>query len=147
MINQPIQIVQKAAFGELSYRPLRDLKVTAGVRRYEYRTNETTVENGISTPSGGPSNYITAARSANAGTNPKFDLSYTLGKDLLLYTIAAKGFRPGAGNQPVPLSGPQQCSAGPGNLQSLGLSNIAYSGDHDRLFRPNVTEHSARSAL
>jgi len=30
---------------------------------------------------------------------------------------------------------------------SADVFSGAYSGDHDRLFRPNVTEHSARPAL
>jgi outer membrane receptor protein involved in Fe transport len=38
---------------------------------------------------------------SDQGVNPKFDLSYSLDKDLLLYGTAAKGFRPGGANQPI----------------------------------------------
>jgi hypothetical protein len=30
---------------------------------------------------------------------------------------------------------------------TYAVNPSAYSGDHDRLFRPNVTKHSARPAL
>ncbi|MEI9982948.1 MAG: TonB-dependent receptor [Aliidongia sp.] len=36
------------------------------------------------------------------GFNPKFDLSYDVDKDLMVYASATKGFRPGGGNQPIP---------------------------------------------
>jgi iron complex outermembrane recepter protein len=48
--------------------------------------------------------YAQAAE-RNQGINPKFDLSYQVSKELMLYATAAKGFRPGGGNQPIPTSG------------------------------------------
>jgi iron complex outermembrane receptor protein len=43
-----------------------------------------------------------AASNGASGTDPKFDLSYNLDKDVLLYATAAKGFRLGGVNQPIP---------------------------------------------
>lgn len=53
----------------------------------------------------------------NSGVNPKFTLSYDIVRDLLVYGTAAKGFRPGDGNTPVPTTGPDSCLSG---LQALG---------------------------
>jgi outer membrane receptor protein involved in Fe transport len=60
--------------------------------------------------------YVTGEN--NQGINPKVDLSYQPNKDLLLYTTAAKGFRPGGGTGPIPTSGPlgATCEA---DLQSV----------------------------
>jgi outer membrane receptor protein involved in Fe transport len=40
---------------------------------------------------------------SNSGVNPKFNLSYQADPQLLIYGTIAKGFRPGGGNQPVPV--------------------------------------------
>ena len=124
IITQPIYVKQKALFGESSYKITPQLKATVGLRYYSYKTDETTVESGLSTAAGGPIPITTGSSAAASGVNPKFNLAYTLSDDVLLYGTAAKGFRPGAGNQPVPLSGPTQCLTGPGNLNSLGLNDI-----------------------
>jgi outer membrane receptor protein involved in Fe transport len=40
------------------------------------------------------------------GVNPKFNLAYEFNRDLMVYVTAAKGFRPGGANQPLPTTGP-----------------------------------------
>src|SRR5262249_17902335 len=62
---------------------------------------------------------IPTARSS--GFNPKYDLSYHPNSDLTIYATAAKGFRPGGGNQTPPNVGvqAQRCQA---DLAALGLS-------------------------
>ena len=47
-----------------------------------------------------------SASNSASGTDPKFDLSYKIDKDVLLYATAAKGFRLGGVNQPIPVAVP-----------------------------------------
>lgn len=140
VIDQPISITQKAAFGEVSYRITSKLKATAGLRWYTYRSRETTTESGIATAASGPGIYTAASGASASGSNPKFNLAYAFTDDLLVYTTAAKGFRPGSGNQPIPLSGPLQCSTGPGNLQSLGLTAAPNQFEPDTLWSYEIGE-------
>jgi iron complex outermembrane recepter protein len=76
----------------------------------------------------------------NKGFNPKVNLAYTVSDDVLLYTTAAKGFRPGGPNSPVPLSGPVQCLTGPGNLQSLGLASAPNQYNPDNVWSYEIGE-------
>ena len=114
VIGQPISITQKAAFGEASYQVTPQLKATAGLRWYTYRSSETTTESGIATAASGPGIYTASSGASASGTNPKFNLAYAFTDDLLVYTTAAKGFRPGSGNQPIPLSWPAAVFDGTG---------------------------------
>ena len=59
---------------------------------------------------------------------------------MLVYTTAAKGFRPGGPNTPVPLTGPAQCLTGPGNLQSLGLTSAPSQFNPDNVWSYEVGE-------
>jgi iron complex outermembrane receptor protein len=140
VIGQPISITQKAAFGEVSYQITSQLKATAGLRWYTYRSGETTTESGIATAASGPGIYTASSVASASGSNPKFNLSYAFTDDLLVYTTAAKGFRPGSGNQPIPLTGPLQCSTGAGNLQSLGLTAAPSQFDPDTLWSYEIGE-------
>jgi outer membrane receptor protein involved in Fe transport len=140
IIEQPISITQKAVFGEASYAITPQLKATAGLRWYTYNSTETTTESGIATAASGPGIYTASSRASNSGSNPKLNLSYSFSDDLLLYATAAKGFRPGAGNQPIPLSGPLQCVTGPGNLQSLGIAAEPNQFDPDTLWSYELGE-------
>jgi outer membrane receptor protein involved in Fe transport len=83
--------------------------------------------------------------------NPKFNLSYQLNVDTLLYGTVAKGFRPGGGNAPVPTSGPVSCGS---DLAALGLSAspLQYNpdslwsyeaGEKAKLFGSRVSVNSA----
>jgi len=116
---QPQVIVQNSEFGEASWQFTPDFKVTAGLRHYHYSLGQTNQEFGTFTVYGGVGNnvpYNTAASNGASGTDPKFDLSYNLDKDVLLYATAAKGFRLGGVNQPIPV-------ALPGNPNSVLVGN------------------------
>jgi iron complex outermembrane receptor protein len=64
---------------------------------------------GIVAPSLTPTTTDVAAE--NSGINPKFTLSYDIVPDFMVYGTVAKGFRPGAGNAPVPITGSDSCLA------------------------------------
>jgi iron complex outermembrane recepter protein len=104
---QPQTIIQNSEFGEASWQFTPDLKATLGLRHYRYTLNQTNEEYGVFTVFGGQGNTVpfnTAASSAASGTNPKFDLSYNIDKDVLVYATVAKGFRLGGVNQPIPVA-------------------------------------------
>jgi iron complex outermembrane recepter protein len=114
----PTKITQQSQFAELSYKITSELKATIGARHFSYDAAVYTTVNGAVGPTGTDTatSYVTSER--DQGVNPKFDLSYEPSKNLLVYTTAAKGFRPGGGTGPIPTSGPlgSQCEA---NLQTL----------------------------
>jgi iron complex outermembrane recepter protein len=100
----PQSITQNAEFGELSWQFTPQLKAAVSLRHYKYSLSQTNTEWGFFTVNGDNSTpYDTAAGSDASGTNPKFDLSYNLTQDMLLYATAAKGFRLGGVNQPIPV--------------------------------------------
>ena len=104
---QPQKILQNSEFGEASWQFTPDFKATLGLRHYRYTLSQTNEEYGVFTVYAGQGNtvpYNTAASSEASGTNPKFDLSYNIDKDVLLYATVAKGFRLGGVNQPIPVA-------------------------------------------
>jgi iron complex outermembrane recepter protein len=106
---QPQTIIQNAQFGEVSWQFTPDLKGTVGLRHYHYSLGQTNEEYGVFTVNADLGNtvpYNTAFSNSASGTDPKFDLSYNLDKDILLYATVAKGFRLGGVNQPIPVATP-----------------------------------------
>jgi iron complex outermembrane receptor protein len=104
---QPQVITQNAEFGELSWQFTPDLKATVGLRHYHYSLSQSNIEYGAFTVFSAQGNTVpfnTAASNGASGTNPKFDLSYSITKDIMLYATAAKGFRLGGVNQPIPVA-------------------------------------------
>jgi iron complex outermembrane recepter protein len=139
-VGEPIEITQRAAFGEASYRITDQLKGTLGLRYYKYSSEEETINGGLASLAGGPGTVLEFGSANNKGFNPKVNLAYTVNDDVLLYTTAAKGFRPGGPNSPVPLTGPAQCLTGPGNLQSLGLTAAPNQFNPDDVWSYEVGE-------
>jgi iron complex outermembrane recepter protein len=91
---------QSSLFGELTYNFSSDLRATAGVRLL--RASQKFTREGDFYYAGGP---VTAAidSSGNAVT-PRLALSWDLDATTSLYVNAAKGFRLGGANRPVPLT-------------------------------------------
>src|SRR6202167_5701213 len=139
-VGEPIHIEQKALFGETSYKLTDQLKATLGLRYYRYTSTEEAINGGIASIAGCPGTVLEFGRAENKGFNPKVNLAYTATDDVLIYTTAAKGFRPGGPNTPVPLSGPAQCLTGPGNLQSLGLNSAPNQFNPDNVWSYEVGE-------
>jgi outer membrane receptor protein involved in Fe transport len=116
----PISISQTAGFGEVSYEILSGLRATFGAREFSYTTKQVDYEDGIVRGTNQIQTVVVSPGSSS-GLNPKFDISYHPNDDLTIYTTAAKGFRPGGGNQLPPTAGPSvaACNA---DLNALGLS-------------------------
>jgi iron complex outermembrane recepter protein len=111
--NMPQTITQNALFGEVSYEFADGWKATLGLRGYKYKYDQTNMEYGDFTPfgfnnlfaspptlAGNTAPFNTSASDSANGVNPKFDLSWRVNSDLLLYGTAAKGFRLGGTDQP-----------------------------------------------
>ena len=139
-VGEPINVTQRALFGETSYKLPDQLKATVGLRYYSYSSTEETINGGIASIAGGPGTVLEFGRADDKGFNPKVNFAYTVNDDVLLYTTAAKGFRPGGPNSPVPLSGPAQCLTGPGNLQSLGLNAAPNQFNPDTVWSYEIGE-------
>ena len=91
---------QSSLFGELTYNVSSELRATAGVRLL--RATQAFTREGDFYYAGGP---VTAAidSSGNAVT-PRFAVSWDLSPSTSVYANAAKGFRLGGANRPVPLT-------------------------------------------
>ena len=114
---QPTKIIQNSFFGEASYGFTSQLTATVGLRRYHYNASINTSVSGFLSAAylaAAPDNGITSSSlERDQGVTPKFDLSYHVSSDLMVYGTLAKGFRPGGGNQPIPTTGSlgSQCEA------------------------------------
>jgi iron complex outermembrane receptor protein len=86
-----------AGFGEVSYAPIAPLKFTVGARYSNYRNR---LDNFfvVAPPGGMVGADPTPPRFAEDSTTLKFEIDYTVSDDILLYTLASQGFRPGGFN-------------------------------------------------
>ena len=121
--TQPFRITQTAAFGEASYQFTPEWKLTTGLRWYSYQSQLDTAVSGVVSPTGSNAYFFSRGTEADEGFNPKFDLSYEPDKDVMLYVSAAKGFRPGGGNQPIPTGSTGLGPACLAALEALGRTS------------------------
>jgi outer membrane receptor protein involved in Fe transport len=104
-LDQPTNIKQDAVFGEATYAITEKLHATGGLRWYHYDSVLDMSFSGIGSSTGTNAPSTQHVTQSNAGVNPKFDLSYDIDKDAMVYATIARGFRPGGGNQPLPSLG------------------------------------------
>jgi outer membrane receptor protein involved in Fe transport len=101
-LNEPANIRQWAVFGEGTWAITPAFKATAGLRWFSYTSDLSMYFAGWGSPLGGATPSTTDVSQSSTGVDPKFNLSYEFSEDLMVYATAAKGFRPGGGNQPLP---------------------------------------------
>jgi iron complex outermembrane receptor protein len=113
---------QTAGFGQVDFNLTPKWILTAGIRVAHTSFEHSNLQDG---PLNGGISGATNGSSENDNT-PKVGISYKPDDDLLFYASAAKGFRPGGGNTPLPTS---LCAH---DLQTLGLSEApgTYGSDH-----------------
>jgi outer membrane receptor protein involved in Fe transport len=133
---------QKAVFGEASYQILPTLKATAGVRLYDFDNTFDTAEYGFFGPYGTLQPGASVSNEHDQGVNPRFNLSWTPTSDLTVYATAAKGFRPGGGNEIVPTSGTVEGDACAASLAALGKTANPASYGPDSLWNYEIGEKS-----
>ncbi|NVD97791.1 TonB-dependent receptor [Massilia sp. BJB1822] len=108
-------VSERAWFAEGSYRFLPAWTARVGLRAF--RISQTFAQQGDGFLNGGPSSVVSDSR--DKGYNPKFNLSWQIDRDLLLYATAAKGYRQGGPNNPAPAN---VCGK---EVAGLGLSDSA----------------------
>lgn len=104
---------QTAFFGEVAYKPINKLTLTAGLRRFNY---DKTVSGQVLISNFITQSYAGAAASVDASADgwvSKFNVSYEVTSDVMVYALAAKGFRPGGAN----------------NVPGLASALLAYAPD------------------
>jgi outer membrane receptor protein involved in Fe transport len=156
-LTNPTKISQYAAFGEGTYAITDHLKATAGLRWYAYDYHFYDHFAGWGSPLGGATPSIETVSQSENGVNPKFNLAYEFNKDFMVYVTAAKGFRPGGANQPLPTTGPLWAPGGvPLSVTPFKYANGAWPtsykpdtlwsyelGEKARLFDRRVTINSS----
>lgn len=98
--DQFVNDTQKAVFANVEYDLTAHLSVTAGAR---YEQGDNTYRNIAAGPLVGASSDRTASTSGNV-TSPKVGLNWRVSDQTLIYTSAAKGYRPGGAGIPVTLN-------------------------------------------
>lgn len=90
-------IKEPAVFGELSYAITTAFKATAGLRWSQVKTTAGGYQEGSVTQSPGAAPQIVDpdVTTKETATTPKLQLDYKVTPDAMLYTMIAKGFRPG----------------------------------------------------
>jgi len=87
---------QKAVYGELTYAFTSKLSGTVGWRYFNIRQRDTLVNNDINILGLGLTDGF--SKTGQSGSVPKFNLSYRLNPDILLWATASQGFRIGGTN-------------------------------------------------
>jgi outer membrane receptor protein involved in Fe transport len=135
---------QFALFTDETWHVTKKLDLTAGVRYFDYNEKYYLYEGGIY----GAINHVPLTENAKEkanGFNPRFNASYHIDDDVMVYAEAAKGFRYGGANQPVPTQTPanatgnipEKCLA---NLESYGFTSAPLTFGPDNLWDYTVGE-------
>ena len=130
---------QVAVFGEGTYTLFNKLDLTVGLRYFNFQENFNLFFSGVYgvDPGPGPNAHkplVTQNTLSSDGVNPRFNASYHVNDDILVYAEAAKGFRYGGVNQPVPL---QFCGA---DLATAHLTSAPQTYGPDSLWSYSVGE-------
>ena len=135
---------QVALFGEATYTVLPKLNLTAGLRYFDWHQDFVLYFGGIfgvspfATSPDSPGVPLTESGTAKAsGVNPRFAIDYHFTDDEMIFAEAAKGFRYGGVNQPVP-----QSICGP-YLAAIGLSQAPLTFGPDKLWSYSIGEKSS----
>ena len=109
----PQTILQNAFFGNISWEFPHGLKASVGVRWYHYSYSQRNTEwgdftvygfnnllSGAPTVAGNTAPFNTSAGGSASGTNPRFNLTWQIDSEHMVYLTIAKGFRLGGTDQP-----------------------------------------------
>jgi outer membrane receptor protein involved in Fe transport len=130
---------QIAVYADGTWHVTSKLDLTAGLRYFDFHENYYLFESGVY----GVINHVPLTTNASlhsSGVNPRANISYKPNDDLLVFAEAAKGFRYGGSNQPVPIGTTGvagQCAA---NLASYGYTQAPLTFGPDHLWNYTVGE-------
>lgn len=136
-VISPVRIKEEAGFVHATYEFGAGVKLEGGARYYAYQSRVNSFANGFAY--GGDTPVLNSAKASANGVNPMVNLSWTPEGWPLLYATMAKGFREGAGNFPIPITG----TVGTGclaNLQAIGRSSAPTSFDPDTVWSYELGE-------
>jgi outer membrane receptor protein involved in Fe transport len=139
---QDVNENQVALFAQATYKILDNLDITAGWRYFDWHQNFNLYFGGVFGASPGayggvPGVPLSEQGKASAtGNTPRFALDYHVMPDVMLFAEAAKGFRYGGVNQPVPQS---ICGV---YLAQLGLKSAPIQFGPDELWSYSLGEKS-----
>jgi outer membrane receptor protein involved in Fe transport len=125
VLNSETRQREAAVFADASYRPARDVEITAGIRAFRHREDFWTENDG--TLNGGASSTQYAA--TDRGATPRLSVSWLPDAERTFYASVAQGFRPGGPNDPT-------IAAIPGcgeELAAAGYTSVPASFTSDRL--------------
>ncbi len=132
---------QIAIFTDDTWHVTKQLDLTAGVRYFNFKENYYLFEGGVY----GVINHVPLqqyAKLSSDGFNPRFNASYHVSDNLLVYAEAAKGFRYGGANQPVPIGDTGIANTCKNNLASYGYTSAPLTFGPDKLWSYSVGEKS-----
>jgi len=134
--DQHLRQRQLAVFGEGTYTFAGKLDLTAGARYFDYNQTYGLFFGGIagSLAPGQPLTQV--GRGTESGVNPRAVATYHLSADQIVFFEAARGFRYGGVNQPVPAS-----FCGPA-LAEQGLTGAPLTFGPDKLWSYSLGEKS-----
>jgi outer membrane receptor protein involved in Fe transport len=118
--------LQLALFGEINYLPTEHWELIAGLRDFHWQQSFALYAGGISGALAPGEPETASGNGTENGVNPRFNASYHITSDSTVYVEAARGFRFGGINQPVPAG---FCGAA---LAAQGLTGTpaTYGPDH-----------------
>jgi iron complex outermembrane recepter protein len=132
---------QTALFGELSYTVAKKLTLTAGLRWFDAFNSSQEPQNGLfagdesaTAPKLSDAPKLTAT---SRDVVYKFNASWKLNDDHMVYAQASEGFRPGIGQAPLPAT---LCNA---DMAALGIANTPRQLNADKLWNYEVGAKSA----
>lgn len=125
---------QIAIFGEATYSVTDKLDITAGLRYFDWQQDFSLYFGGLFGVDGEGVPLTTTDSASTDGINPRVVVSYDISDDVMLFAEAAKGFRYGGVNQPLPLS---LCGA---ELAEIGLTEGPATFGADSLWSYSVGE-------
>ena len=121
---------ESALFGEATFPLAPSWKLTGGGRFFRTKVETTSTQVGFSTYPGAP--IVTPSETSESGFNPKLSLAYSASPDLMVYALAAEGFRFGTPNTPGLSSYPIPSGSGSDSLRNYELGTRT-SWDEGRL--------------
>ena len=137
---------QFAAYADGTWHATKQLDLTAGVRYFNFKEDYYLFESGVY----GVINHVPLELRATQrahGFNPRANISFHATPDFMLYAEAAKGFRYGGANQPVPTVPPPVPAAGGGiaagctrDLAGYGYNAAPLTFGPDHLWNYTVGE-------
>ncbi|QUD89502.1 TonB-dependent receptor [Phenylobacterium montanum] len=136
---QNLEERQIAIYTDDTWHVTPKLDLTAGVRYFSFRENYYLFEGGVY----GVVNHVpltlNAVQKAD-GFNPRFNAAYHVNPDLMIYAEAAKGFRYGGANQPVPIGSSGIAGQCAQELAAYGYSSAPLTFGPDHLWNYSIGE-------